>query len=287
MNKISLCNEVISGRGRETISFAVQCQMAAEMGYGGLEVAPFTLCNHPSELSSAKRTDLLRTAKSFGLEITGLHWLLVSPDGLSITSTDPNIWNKTLDVIKATIDLCSDLEANVLVHGSPAQRQLPLVGEVFEAQKRALDLWAAAGEFSERKGVTYCIEPLSRGETSFVNTVEDAVEIVQKINLPALQTMIDTSAAGLTETTEVADLINYWVPKGNIAHVQLNSTNRGAPGDGDDPFYDILKALKDTKYQGVIAVEPFIYKGGGQATAKRAIDYLKGVLKDINANLTS
>lgn len=281
MNTISLCNEVIAGRDKELVVFEDQCRMAAEMGYDGLELAPFTLCAHPGELESLERKKILQTAKSYQLEITGLHWLLVSPEGLSITSADTAVWDETLSIIKATIDLCSDLEGRVLVHGSPLQRGLPSGEEASAAKQRAIDLWGAAGEYAESQGLVYCIEPLARMETSLVNTVKDAVDIITTINSPALQTMIDTSAAGLTEDNSVADLIRQWVPSGYIGHVQLNSTNRGAPGDGDDPFFDILKALKEVKYDGVMAIEPFVYKDGGPATANRAIKYVRELISTL------
>ncbi len=281
MNKISLCNEVIAGSGQAKVSFSTQCSMAADMGYDGLEVAPFTLCEHPNDLGPSDRQKILQTAKSHQLEITGLHWLLVSPAGLSITASDAVVWNLTLDVIKSTIDLCRDLEGQVLVHGSPVQRTLPIGEDAYAARQRAIELWGAAGSYAEQQGLVYCIEPLARMETSFVNTIEEAMDIVSEINSSGLQTMIDTSSAGLTEDISVPELIRKWLPQGNIAHVQLNSTNRGAPGDGEDGFYDILLAFKELNYEGVFAVEPFIYKDGGHATAKRALKYLNNVLTSL------
>lgn len=283
MNKISLCNEVIAGRGQDAVPFETQCAMAADMGYDGLEIAPFTLCSQPKDLDAASRKKILQTAKSHQLEITGLHWLLVSPEGLSITTDEKAVWDQTLDVIKETINLCRDFEGRVLVHGSPVQRKISDGDEatIDAAKQRAIDLWGAAGAYAERQGLVYCIEPLARMETSFVNTVEEAIEIVKVINSSALQTMIDTSSAGLTEEITVSELIRKWVPQGNIAHIQLNSTNRGAPGDGDDPFCDILTALQDVNYDGVFAIEPFSYKGGGPATASRAINYVTDLLKNL------
>ena len=50
--------------------------------------------------------------------------------------------------------------------------------------------WAA------QAGVTYCLEPLSRQETSVVNTVQEAAQLVRRIGSPAVRTMLDASAAG-------------------------------------------------------------------------------------------
>jgi sugar phosphate isomerase/epimerase len=89
--------------------------------------------------------------------------------------------------------------------------------------------------------------------------------------------MIDTSAAGQAEAVPVPALIDRWLPTGRIAHVQLNDTNRRAPGQGNDDFAAILSALERNKYAGVAAVEPFIYEPDGPSTAAQAIGYLQGV----------
>ncbi|MCB2071693.1 MAG: sugar phosphate isomerase/epimerase, partial [Ottowia sp.] len=63
-----------------------QCRLAADLGYDGLEVAPFTLAEDPTQLSDAEAARLARMAADHGLAVTGLHWLLVAPPGLSIVS---------------------------------------------------------------------------------------------------------------------------------------------------------------------------------------------------------
>ena len=79
---LSLCNEVLRDH-----SLAEQCRIAAALGYGGLEVAPFTLGDDPIKLTD----ETLKTARGIiedhGLVVTGLLWLLVAPEGLSITAT--------------------------------------------------------------------------------------------------------------------------------------------------------------------------------------------------------
>jgi sugar phosphate isomerase/epimerase len=78
--KIALCNEVLA-----PMPFAAQCHMARDMGYMGLEVAPFTLTDTPENLTTAQARQYAQVAADHGLVITGLHWLLVKPEGLSIT----------------------------------------------------------------------------------------------------------------------------------------------------------------------------------------------------------
>src|SRR5688572_33441161 len=76
--KLALCNEVV----RE-LSFERQCALAAALGYSGLEVAPFTLGAEPHRLAPAAVSATRRAAEAAGIAVTGLHWLLVTPEGLS------------------------------------------------------------------------------------------------------------------------------------------------------------------------------------------------------------
>lgn len=81
--RIALCNEVLAER-----DFAAQCAYAAALGYDGLEVAPFTLADEPQRIDAGTCATLRRAASNAGIAITGLHWLLVKPTGLSITTAD-------------------------------------------------------------------------------------------------------------------------------------------------------------------------------------------------------
>jgi sugar phosphate isomerase/epimerase len=106
--RLSLCNEVIGD-----LDFAAQCALAAKLGYDGLELAPFTLSDHPERLPGQRRAELKRIAEDAGLAITGLHWLLMVPEGLSITSDDAAVRERTVDVMRRLIELCADLGGSI------------------------------------------------------------------------------------------------------------------------------------------------------------------------------
>ncbi len=272
--QFSLCNEVLA-----PLPFAEQCRIAAVLGYAGLEVAPFTVSDDPAVMSDRDGTHLQRVAADHGLAITGLHWLLVKPEGLSITSPDATVHARTVSFMRRLCELCAAMGAAYLVHGSPKQR-MPAPGESNEtAVRRASDAFAAAGEAARANHVTYCIEPLSSDQTPLINTVAEAAAIVRAINNPHLRTMIDTSSAGLAEIEPVAALIARWLPTGLIGHVQVNDPNRRGPGQGAMKFGPILKALVDNGFQGMVAVEPFEYVPDGPGCAAHAIGYLRGVME--------
>ena len=71
----------------------------------------------------AERAGVRRACADAGVAVSGLHWLLVAPKGLSITTADRAVRERTLDVMRRLVELCADLGGAYLVHGSPAQRR--------------------------------------------------------------------------------------------------------------------------------------------------------------------
>lgn len=278
---IALCNEVL-----QPLPFAQQCAVAAALGYDGLELAPFTLADDPMNITDAQAAAWRRMAEDQGLAISGLHWLLVAPAGLSIVSADAAVRERTKAVMERLVELCGLMGGQYLVHGSPKQRSVPPGETPAVARERARGCLAHAARCAQACGVTYCIEPLSPRETDLFNTVADAVALVLEIGSPAFKTMIDCSAAGLAETEPVAALMARWMPTGHIVHVQVNDPNRRGPGQGEMAFAPILQTLLQMQalghYRGIVAVEPFDYVPDGMASAARAIGYLKGLLEGLS-----
>lgn len=274
--KFALCNEVL-----QPLPFEQHCRIAAQLGYHGLEVAPFTLAASPMDITDAQAKLFARMAEDAGLEITGLHWLLVAPAGLSISSEDAGLRMRTLGVMIRLVELCVLMGGRYLVHGSPQQRSTPEASSREQALARVTDCFARVAPVAQRHGVTYCIEPLSPRETDVINTVAEAARIVDEVGSPALRTMIDCSAAAQVEADPIPALMEKWIRSGHVAHVQLNDPNRRGPGQGELRFGLILATLarlqREGVYRGAVAVEPFDYVPDGPGCAARAIGYLQGI----------
>ena len=119
----ALCNEIY---GTEPLAHA--CRSIQATGYQGVELAPHTLAVDGSKLPASERACIRSTIAESGLSFVGLHWLLVSPPGLHVTSPDAATRAKTWDYIHRLIDLCAELATPgasrrpVMVFGSPKQR---------------------------------------------------------------------------------------------------------------------------------------------------------------------
>ena len=276
--RIALCNEVIA-----PMPFPKQCEYAAKLGYDGLEIAPYTLSEEPHCMGSAQIAAARSAAEDAGIAVTGLHWLLVKPSGLSISTRDDAARQRTVEVMRSLIDLCAELGGRYLVHGSPQQRRVESGDTRAAAASRAQDCFAAVAERAQKAGVLYCIEPLSAEQTPLINTLDEAVGMVDAISNANVKTMLDCSSAGRMEKEPLPALVERWLPRGVIAHVQLNDRNRRGPGQGEQRFAPLLAALRKHGYTGDLAVEPFDYVPDGPGAAARAIGYVRGILEALES----
>ena len=272
--RIALCNEVI----RE-LPLDRQAGFAADLGYDGLELAPFTLdADQPHRIDPRAIARMRADVEAAGLAVSGLHWLLVAPPGLSITSGDPGVIKATREVMRGLVDLCAGLGGSYLIHGSPAQRALAGADDA-EGRKRALDYFNDAARCALDAGVVYCIEPLGPDQTNYVTSIDEAAEIVATVASPAFRTMLDCSAAAASEVDDIPELLRQYLPPGLIHHVHFNDPNRRAPGQGDLDFAPIVRTLEALAYGGWVGVEPFDYVPDGPAAAARAIGFIDGLRK--------
>ncbi len=262
MIQLSLCNELLAEDG---LTLPEQCRIAAELGYMGIELAPGTVDPVPHEVPDDRWRAIRLAVENQGLRVTGLHWLLAPYPDLSVT--DPSSSARAAEVLVRLVRIAETLGAEILVHGSPSSRQLPEGADPARTVDHVAEVLAPVAQAAEDAGLTYCIEPLSPAETPFVNTVEEALRLVRQVDSPAFRTMLDTCAAGQAEALPVADLIRKHAPRGELAHIQVNDSNRGAPGMGDDPFADIARALREVGWSRPVAVEPFRTLVNGTVTA--------------------
>jgi len=262
--KYSICNELFGDTPFEEV-----CRLVAEIGYHGLEVAPFTLAEDPRTIDKARRFSLRKTAESQGLEISGLHWLLVSPKGFHLSTEDATVREATLGFLESLMDLCADLGGKVLILGSPMQRSLAEGQDREAVEKRLVAGFQRVGEYAEKAGVFLCIEPLDTAQTNLIQTPAEAFDWVQRVNRPGFQMMIDFRAC--TEMgLQPADQLRRFLPA--IRHVHLNDTNKLGPGMGACDFAPLFIAGKETGFEGYFSVEAFDFSPGAEKVARESFE---------------
>ena len=265
--KFAICNELFQGWDFERV-----CQVTAEVGYDGLELAPFTLAPTITELTASRRQELRAIAADHGLQIVGLHWLLAKTDGYHLTSTDGAVRERTAAYLVALAEACRDLGGQVMVFGSPPQRSLPEEVSPAEGLRAAAEVFGRAMPQIADCGVTLCIEPLSPVETDFVNTCADGVRLVELVDHAAFGLHLDVKAMS-SEEQPVTDLIR--AHGGTAGHFHANDPNLRGPGFGDVDFVPIFEALREVDYQRWVSVEVFDYDPDPVTIATRSLEYMR------------
>lgn len=266
--KFSLCNEMF-----EETPLTDVCSAAGALGYHGLELAPFTLCESAYEFSLEQRKAAAAIIEDHGLEVVGLHWLYVGTEGMHMTSPDKRQWTAARDYLDELVGMCADMSGKVLVIGSPNQRSLS-EGQAFaDAWGRARDLFGSVLDSAADRGVTLCVEPLAPQETDFMNTVEAGVKMVRELDHPNFKVHLDVKAMS-AEAGDVPDIIRATTLE-DIGHFHVNDPNLYGPGMGAVDYAPIAEAIKDIGWDGWLSVEVFKYDPDPVTIARESINCLE------------
>lgn len=104
------------------------------------------------------------------------------------------------------------------------------------------------------RGVVLCVEPLNRFETSFINLAQQAIEVIDWVDHPSCQIMLDTFHMNIEESS-LGDAIRAAGPR--LRHFHACENDRGAPGSGHVPWQDVAAGLKAVGYDGPVVIESF------------------------------
>lgn len=271
--RFAICNEHWGPAPFEKV-----CQDAAECGYQGLELAPFTLKDDPRDLTLADATRLVRIAHSFGLEIIGLHWLLTKPAWLHITTPDALLRTETMKFAQHLAQFCGALGGKIMVWGSPKARNILPDWERAEANQRAVEVVRAVAVIAGQNGVTLAMEPLGKKETNWLNTAAEGIDFCKMVDHPACKLHLDVKAMS-AEDKSIPEIIRD--SKEWFVHFHTNDPNLLGPGMGDVKYEPIIAALREVNYHGWLSTEVFDYSLGPRVIAERSIGYLKSVISAV------
>jgi len=109
-------------------------------------------------------------------------------------------------------------------------------------------------EYAADHGVVLCVEPLNRFETSFINLASQLIEVVDRVDRPGCQAMLDSFHMNIEEQS-LGDAIRAVGPR--LRHFHSCENDRGTPGKGHVPWSDVASALRDINYDGPVVIETF------------------------------
>ncbi|MBL8826933.1 MAG: sugar phosphate isomerase/epimerase [Planctomycetaceae bacterium] len=271
--KFAICNETF-----QDWPFDRAFALARELGYTGLEMAPFTIDTDVRNISAAKRAEVRQLAEQNDLQIIGLHWLLAKTTGFYLTTPDAAVRRATTEYLRELARCCREMGGSVMVFGSPLQRILLPGVSMADAMKYAAEVFREAMPVFEELNVTLALEPLSPEWGPFLNTAAEGVQLMEMVGSPNCRLHLDCIAMS-TEPTPIPELLRRH--RREMAHLHVNDPNKQGPGMGELDFVPIFETLGEIDYQGWVSVEVFDYEPGPERLARESIEYMRSVLEQI------
>ncbi len=222
----------------------------AELGFDWIEIPIEGL----EDLDYTKGAEIIKV-NDLGVSACGA----MGPDR-DLIHEDASIRENGMNYLRACIEACETLGATNLVgpfyssvgrtwKSTPEQRSKDTDLLVSNLQELAA--------YAQGRGVILCVEPLNRFETSFLNLATQVVEVVDRVDSPSCQIMLDTFHMNIEEKS-LGDAIRAAGPR--LKHLHSCENDRGAPGSGHIPWDNVAKALKDINYDGPVVIESFTDK---------------------------
>ena len=267
--RYAICNETFGDW-----PFAKACDAAAACGYGGIEIAPFTLASLATDISPLARSELRRTIARSGLDCVGLHWLLAKTEGFHVAHPDAAVRQRTVEYLAALAQLCHDLGGRVLVFGSPKQRSLMPGVSNEQAIDHLYEVFSRLVPALETTDTVVALEPLSALETDVLTTAAETCRLIERIGSPHVRLHLDVKAMS-SEPTPIPEIIH--ASARYLEHFHANDENLQGPGFGAVDFTPIFSALDDVRYAGWVSVEVFDYAPGPERLARDSIEYMRRI----------
>lgn len=241
-------------------------QQIAGLGYQGVELAirDPRLVDLPHLSQLVGQNDLAVPAIG-----TGQAW---GEEGLSFTDPDPAIRRAAIERIQSHIPVAAHFNALIiigLIRGiikpgvQPEQGMQWLVDALRECSRAAAP-----------HGVRLALEPINRYETTLINTVDQGLALIDSVGEANFGLLLDTFHMNIEEAKIEASIAACG---SRIFHFHVADSNRWYPGGGHLDFAALLRALKETGYNGFVSGE-FMPKPDAAAAARESIAFLKPLL---------
>lgn len=222
------------------------------LGYDFVEL----LVPEPGEL------DLKETKKA--LDDAGLAVVLAARVNLqrNLSSDDKTAHRAGIDYLNYAADCAAELGTSIVggpLTGNPlvfaGRPPQPVAEDERLARKeRCVRGLKEAGDHAAKLGVVLAVEPLNRFESDVLCTTQQAMELLDAVDHPAVQLMLDTFHMHMEEAS-IAEAIRLGGKR--VAHFQANENHRGFPGTGSTDWVEVFRALNEIGYQGPVSLEPF------------------------------
>ncbi len=117
------------------------------------------------------------------------------------------------------------------------------------------DVLRKTAEYARGKGVKLGIEPVNRYETYLINTSQQAVELMDRIDSDNMFIHLDTYHLNIEEES-FSDAIRTAGKR--LEYIHLSESHRGTPGTGTVDWDDVFSGLAEIGFKGALIMESFV-----------------------------
>jgi sugar phosphate isomerase/epimerase len=174
---------------------------------------------------------------------------------LDFSHPDKNIRRATVEFTNNCVDLAGLYGAKrVLVSPSHIGTGCRFHNSYEEDWKRAADALSESAGHAEKQGVMLMLEPICRYMVSLVHTIAEGRRMMEEVASPALCLLPDTFHMNIEEEKGAVGGIR--AAKGHMGCLHVSDNNRKPPFFGAMDWKAILRALKETGFDGPLSHEP-------------------------------
>ncbi len=196
-----------------------------------------------------------------------------------VSSEDENIQKKGIEYIKTCIDYAEIIGSPVVVgpmYSATGKARLLSRDEKSKQWNLGINNLKVVADYAVKRKIKLAIEPLNRFETDFINTVEQGMEFVDRINYENVGLLLDTFHMNIEEKDPAAAIRSAGE---KLFHFHACSNDRGTPGTGHINWKSVELAIKDIGYDGPVVIESFTPEVKEIA---RAVSFWRPIVKDQN-----
>ncbi|NLA06268.1 MAG: sugar phosphate isomerase/epimerase [Firmicutes bacterium] len=220
-----------------------------ELGYDGMEL---TVAN-PSLLDWGLIANI---AAGVGLDIpmicTGE---VFAQEGLGLADPDADVRAAALERVKHVIRLASYLGAMVNIGRSRGRYEELIPRE--QTENWAYDAFLELANYAQERDVTIALEPIASHVCNFINSTQDGLEWVTRVNHPNFRLMVDIYHMNIEDRTPMDESLR--AAGDALVYVHLCDSNRKPPGWGHIDFAQFISDLRAAGYKGWVSAEVFNY----------------------------
>ena len=220
----------------------------ARIGYDGIEIGAAAPHAYPAHLSKERRKEIKKMLDDNNLPVSSMLPAPGGGPGFNVAPPLPEERAGAVEQYKEVVELCSDLGGSTVMYIAGWQIYGTTRVQAWDWSREALN---AVAKTARDRGVTIVIEPTPT-DSNLIESCDDAIELMEQVAAPNVKLMFDTQHAYYRN--EVPTDYVYRMGK-NLRHVHLSEFGRGAPGTGPGDFVGLVAALRETGYDGYLAME--------------------------------